>query len=24
LIASHGSIAKYIPDVDGAAGLMRV
>jgi hypothetical protein len=24
LIASHGSIAKYISDVDGATGLMRV
>jgi hypothetical protein len=24
LVVSHGSIAKYIPDVDGAAGLMRV
>jgi hypothetical protein len=24
LVSSHGSIAKYISDVDGAAGLMRV
>jgi hypothetical protein len=24
LVVTHGSIAKYILDVDGAAGLMRV